>query len=171
MPRVALDLNKAEDRRHVKGEWRVAAGLVPDAPNEGLSSQLLSSPARLAEHDDSKWEVCRNIRESRSTGFTFAWYRITVEVPAMIGGTGLAGSRLWFETNIDNYGEIWIDGKIDRSTGVIVGLNAQHRVEVSASAVVGARHVIACLVGNGPLAEPRGGIFLRYATLAFESPG
>jgi len=121
MPRVALDLNKADDRRHVKGEWRVAAGLV--------------------------------------------------EVPATIGGTALAGSRVWFETNIDNYGEIWIDGKIDRSTGVIVGLNAQHRVEVSGSAVVGARHVIACLVGNGPLAEPRGGIFMRYASLAFESPG
>jgi hypothetical protein len=171
MPRVALDLNKAGERQYVKGEWRVAAGLVPGAPNEGLTAQLLASPARLAEHDDSKWEICRNIRESRSVGFTFAWYRITVEVPETIGGTALAGSRLWFETNIDNYGEIWIDGKIDRSTGVIVGLNAQHRVEVSGSAVVGARHVIACLVGNGPLAEPRGGIFLRYATLAFESPG
>src|SRR5262249_22815905 len=24
--------------------------------------------------------------------------------------------------------------------------------------------------GTGPLAEPRGGIFMRYATLAFESP-
>ena len=61
---------------------------------------------------------------------------------------------MWFETNIDNYGEMWIDGQIDRSTGVIVGLNAQHRVEVSGSAVAGARHVIACLVLNGPLAEP-----------------
>ena len=27
----------------------------------------------------------------------------------------------------------------------------------------------AFLVLNGPLAEPRGGIFMRYATLAFES--
>ena len=171
MPRVALDLNKAEDRRHVKGEWRVAGGLVPGAPNEGLAAQLLASPPRLADFDDSKWEACRNIRESRSVGFTFAWYRIAVEVPAAIGGAAVAGSRMWFETNIDNYGEIWIDGKIDRSTGVIVGINAQHRVEVSGSAVPGARHVIACLVVNGPLAEPRGGIFMRFATLAFESPG
>jgi hypothetical protein len=29
--------------------------------------------------------------------------------------------------------------------------------------------VIACLAANGPLGEPRGGVFLRYATLAFES--
>jgi hypothetical protein len=42
-------------------------------------------------------------------------------------------------------------------------------VEVSPKVVPGARHVIACLVANGPLAEPRGGIFMRYATLAFES--
>lgn len=171
MPRAALDLNKAEDRRQVKGEWRVAPGLVPGEPNQGLTAELRASPARLAEYDDSGWEVCRNIRESRSAGFTFAWYRIAVEVPESVGGVALAGSRVWFETNIDNYGEIWINGQIDRSTGVIVGLNAQHRVEVSGSAVPGARHVIACLVLNGPLAEPRGGIFMRYATLAFESPG
>ena len=171
MPRVALDLNKATDRREVKGEWRVAPGLVPGAPNEGLTAQLLASPARLGDHDDAGWEVCGNIRESRSVGFTFAWYRIAIEVPATIGGVELAGSRVWFETNIDNYGEIWIDGKIDRSTGVIVGINAPQRVEVSGSAVAGARHVIACLVVNGPLAEPRGGIFMRYATLAFESAG
>jgi hypothetical protein len=171
MPRVALDLNTATDRERVKGEWRVGPGLVPGEPNEGLRAQILNSPARLADYDDSGWEVCTNIRASRSVGFTFAWYRIAVELPESVDGVSLAGSRVWFETNVDNYGEIWIDGQLDRATGVIVGINAQHRVEVSAKAVPGERHVIACLVANGPLAEPRGGIFMRYATLAFESPG
>jgi hypothetical protein len=170
MPRIALDLNNAEDRQKVKGQWRVAPGLVPGEPNEGLTAQLKASPARLAEYDDSRWEVCPNIRESRSVGFTFAWYRITVELPQSVNGVEVAGSRVWFETNIDNYGEIWINGQIDRSTGVIVGINASQRVEVSASAEPGTRYVIACLVLNGPLAEARGGIFMRYATLAFESP-
>jgi hypothetical protein len=81
----------------------------------------------------------------------------------------LTDSRVFFETNVDNYGEVWVDGKIDRQSGVIAGINAQQRVEVSAKAVASAKHVIACLVANGPLAEPRGGIFMRYATLAFES--
>jgi len=171
MPRIALDLNKAEDRRELRGEWRVAPGLVPGEPNEGLTARLRASPARLADHDDSAWKTCSNVRESLSEGFTFAWYRMAVVLPERVGGVALAGSRVWFETNIDNYGEIWIDGKIDRSTGVIVGINASQRVEVSGSAVAGARHVIACLVANGPLAEPRGGIFMRYATLAFESAG
>ena len=171
MPRVALDLNKAEDRQKVKGEWRVGPGLVPGEPNEGLTAQLLASPARLADYDDAAWKLCPDIRESLSIGFTFAWYRITVELPQSLDGVDVAGSRVWFETNIDNYGELWIDGGIDRSTGVIVGINASQRVEVSPGAVPGARHVIACLVANGPLAEPRGGIFMRFATLAFESSG
>jgi hypothetical protein len=169
MPRVALDLNTTEDRQKVKGQWRVAPGLVPGEPNEGLTAQLLATPARLADFDDSRWEICSNVRESRSVGFTFAWYRITVEIPPSVDGVQVAGTRVWFETNIDNYGEIWVNGQIDRGTGVIVGINASQRVEVSPSAVPGSKFVIAVLVLNGPLAEPRGGIFTRYATLAFES--
>lgn len=171
MPRVALNLNDAADRRKVQGEWRVGEGLVPGEPNEGLTAQLLASPARQADYDDSAWEVCNNIRQSLSKGFTFAWYRIAVELPELVNGVSVAGCRVFFETSADNYGEVWIDGQIDRSAGTIVGLNAPHRVEVSNSAVPGTRHVIACLVANGPLAEPRGGVFLRYATLAFESAG
>ena len=170
MPRIALDLNTDEDRQKVKGQWRVAPGLVPGEPNEGLTAQLLASPARLADYDDTRWEVCSNVRASRSVGFTFAWYRITIDIPSSVNGVEVAGSRVWFETNIDNYGEIWVNGQIDRSAGVIVGINASQRVEVSANAVPGSRYVIAVLVLNGPLAEPRGGIFMRYATLAFESP-
>ncbi len=170
MPRIALDLNNAADRQHVSGEWRVAMGLVPGEPNEGLTAQLLASPARLPDYDDSGWDVCTNIRESLSVGFTFAWYRLTVTFPEHIDGVSLAGSRAWFETNIDNYGEIWVNGQIDRSTGVIVGINASQRIELSSNATPGEQYVIACLVANGPLAEPQGGIFMRYATLAFESP-
>ena len=49
MPRIALDLNKGDDRSKVKGQWRVATGLVPGEPNEGLTAQILGSAARLAD--------------------------------------------------------------------------------------------------------------------------
>ena len=169
MPRVALDLNDAADRALVGAEWRMAPGLVPGEPNEGLTARLLATDARLAGYDDSGWEVWPNVRQSLSVGFTFAWYRISVELPAQVKGMDVAGSRLWFETNADNYGEVWVNGEIDRTAGAIVGLNSPQRVELNPSAEPGARYVIACLVGNGPLAEPRGGIFLRYAYLAFEA--
>jgi hypothetical protein len=143
--------------------------LVPGEENEGLTARLLSTPARLADYDDSAWDVCENVRQSLSEGFTFAWYRTTVVIPAEIDGNDVTGARVFFETNFDNYGEIWVDGEIDRTTGSIAGLNAQHRVEISGSAQPGDSFVIACLALNGPLANPRGGVFMRYATLAFES--
>ncbi|MBC8280041.1 MAG: hypothetical protein H8E48_04570 [Chloroflexi bacterium] len=169
MPRVTFDLNDTADRQKVKGEWRVGEGFVPGEPNEGLTARLLASPPRTADFDDSDWPVCTNIRESLSEGFTFAWYRITVEVPQEADGLSLEGGRLWFETNVDNYGEVWVNGEIDRSTGVIVGINAPQRIELSPNAVPGGKYVIACLVANGPLAEPRGGIFMRFATLVVET--
>ncbi len=170
MPRIALDLNNPADLKKVKAQWRVAQGLVPGQPNEGLTAQIVNAPARLADYDDSSWEICTNIRKSRSKGFTFAWYRIRVEPPAEIDGIPLAGSRLYFETNIDNYGEIWVDGKIDRE-GMVNGNNVQKRIEISRDVIPGETRVIACLAANGPLAEPRGGVFMRYATLAFETSG
>jgi hypothetical protein len=169
MPRIALDLNKDADRQKVKAQWRLGPGLVPGEPNEGLVAQILNTPARLADYDDSKWQVCNNIRQGVSSGFTFGWYRIAVTLPAEIDGVSVTDSRVYFETNFDNYGEVWIDGKIDRASGVIIGINAQYRVEVTNKSVPGDKHVIACLAVNGPLAEPRGGIYMRYATLAFES--
>jgi hypothetical protein len=166
--RVSLDLNKAADLQQVKAQWRVGPGLVPGQPNEGLTAELPSTPARLLDYDDSSWEVTTDIRQRRSRGFTFAWYRLVAELPERVEGVPVAGTRVWFETNLDNYGEVWVDGQLDRRFGAIAGLNAQQRVEVSASAVPGARHVIACLVVNGPLAQPGGNIFIRYATLVFE---
>jgi len=171
MPRIALDLNDAQDCRKIHGQWRFAPGLVPGQPNEGLVSRLPESPARLAEYDDSGWEICTNVRESRSTGFTFGWFRMTVEIPEQIDGVVVAGSHVLFETNIDDYGEVWIDGQLDRAAGVITGINVPQRVEVSAKAAPGERHVIACLTVNGPLAKPVGGVWMRYATLAFETRG
>jgi hypothetical protein len=171
MPRVALDLNKEAGRQVVKGTWRRALGLVPGEPNQGLVAELEASPARLADYDDSGWEVTDNVRDLVSKGFTFGWWRITVELPEEIDGQPIAGSNVVFETNIDNYGEVWVDGDIDLVNGTVVGFNAQQRVVVSPSAVPGTKHVIACLAANGPMALPRGVIFMRYATLAFETRG
>jgi hypothetical protein len=171
MARVALDLNKEEDRRKVKGTWRSALGLVPGEANQGLTAELEASPARLPDYDDSSWQVCENVREPLSKGFTFGWWRIAIELPEEIDGMPVKGATVLFETNADNYGEIWVDGDIDLVKGVIAGFNSQQRVTVSQSANPGAKHVIACMAANGPFAQGRGGIYLRFATLAFEARG
>ena len=170
MPRFAVDLNTPEGRAAVGGQpWRVAPGLVPGEPNEGLSARLLAAAPRLADFDDSGWDECDNVRQSLSEGFTFAWYRIAVTLPGSIDGVDVSGYRVWFETNFDNYGEVWVNGEIDRAAGSIVGLNTPHRVEIAEVGEPGSQYVIACLCLNGPLAAPRGGVFMRFATLAFEA--
>jgi hypothetical protein len=173
MPRAALNLQDPADLHAVQGQWRFAPGFVPGEPNEGFMSQLAGSPARLVDYDDSSWAVCHDLTQWHSRGFTFAWYRITVTLPETIQGRDIRGARCLFETCIDDYGEIWINGVCDRDRGAIQGFNVPQRVLITTDPQPGQRYTIALLAANGPLAEPGGAVFVRYAVLAFEwrSPG
>lgn len=169
MIRVVLDLENPEDLECAKAQWKFASGFVPGESNEGLTARLPGSPARLAEYDDSGWEVCNNIGEGRSSGFTFGWYRVTVTLPQQVHGRDISGWPTYFETCIDDYGEIWVDGKCDMARGAVTGFNIPQRVRLTTDPQPGEKYVIACLAVNGPLAAPGGGIFLRYAQVAFEN--
>ena len=168
MIRVDLNLEDQHDLAAAKAGWRFAPGLVPGELNEGLSAGLAESPARLPGYDDSSWDTCDDIQATVSSGFTFGWYRIAVTVPERVHGVEVGGARLYFETCIDDYGEVWVDGQCDRERGTVAGFNIPQRVPISSDVQPGARYVIACLAVNGPLAQPGGGIFMRYARLAFE---
>lgn len=173
MPRGTLNLQDPADLNAVHGQWRVAPGLVPGEPNEGLVSRLVGSPARLPEYDDSAWEVCKDLTEWRSRGVTFAWYRITVTLPETVQGRDIRGARLLFETCIDDYGEIWVNGECDRERGAVQGFNVPQRVLLTTNPQPADTYTIALLAVNGPLGAPGGAIFVRYALLAFEwrAPG
>ena len=169
MARVALDLGDKKDLQLLGTTgWRVAPGLVPGEPNQGLVAELMGSPARLPDYDDSGWDKDVDIQARYSKGFTFAWYRLAFTMPEEIKGQQVAGNRVYFETNVDNYGEVYLDGKIDRTIGVVTGNNVNKRVILEEPAVPGQKHLIAVLVANAPLGEPVGAIFMRFATLAFE---
>ena len=173
MPRVSLDLELADDRLVANSDgWRIAPGLVPGEPNQGLIAEMGDSPARLPDYDDSAWEKDSDIQKRRSIGFTFAWYRIRITIPSEVKGENVAGGRVWFETNVDNYGEVYVDGEIDRDRWVVTGNNTPKRILIEDPAIPGTEHIIAVLVANAPLGAPVGTIFMRYATLAFEpAPG
>lgn len=168
MPRATVNLSDPAELRSVGGRWRFAPGLVPGEANEGLVSQLAGSPARLPDYDDSGWEVRDDLTLWHSRGLTFAWYRTKVTLPETVGGVEVRGSRCLFETCIDDYGEIWIDGECDRERGAVQGFNVPQRVVIAAEIQPGDQHTIALLAINGPMAAPGGAVFVRYATLAFE---
>ncbi|MBT3942967.1 MAG: hypothetical protein HOC77_00975 [Chloroflexi bacterium] len=188
MTTVSLDLESPADLVLLNNAvWRYGPGWAPGLPNEGLVSQAVETPARLQAYDDSGWEELTDvapggdnptsgsvddpgIRKARSVGFTFGWYRIRVTLPERIGDFEVSGSTLWFETNIDDYGEVWIDGEWDSKAGAVQGFNVTNRVCVTDDARPGTEHVIACLAVNGPFGIPGGNIFLRWARLDFERP-
>jgi hypothetical protein len=93
--RVALNLENPEDLQSAKAEWKFAPGLVPGEDNEGLVARLSGSPARLADYDDSGWEVCENVQVGRSSGLTFGWFRITVTLPEQVQGRDIKGCRIF----------------------------------------------------------------------------
>ena len=80
----------------------------------------------------------------------------------------VGGRRCLFESCIDDYGEIWINGECDRERATVQGFNVPQRVVVSTEPKPGDEVTIAILAMNGPLAAPGGAVFVRYANLAFE---
>ena len=171
---IELDLENAEHLELTDAQWRFGEGLVPGEPNGGLVDRLAEVSARLADYDDSGWPVCENIQEIILSGLCFGWYRITVTIPEEVDGT--------FRSQVQRSGFIrvltttvksglmvrliWLLGSLD-GVPPRVSIRPQ-RVVVTESAEPGAKHVIACLAINGPLARPGGGIFLRFAKLEFE---
>lgn len=68
-------------------------------------------------------------------------------------------------TTVDDYGEVWLDGKLDRKPGmtggqVVAGFNTPNRVELK-DAKPGRTYAIAIFGINGPIsATPGNWIFL-----------
>ena len=58
-------------------------GLVPGQPNQGLVAELMETPARNANYDDSGWDQDVDVQERLSKGLTFAWYRLHVTTPIL----------------------------------------------------------------------------------------
>ena len=99
---------------------------------------LLRNPRPL-DYDDSSWAIRDDLTQWHSRGFTFAWYRITVTLPETVHGTAIRGARCLFETCIDDYGEIWINGVCDRERGAIQGFNVPQRVLITTDPTTGAK--------------------------------
>ena len=169
MPRVTINIGEESGRALTGAIWRCAVGYIPGAENGGLVFEGGEpSPARLPDYDDSGWEVITDLPQRQSGGFTFAWYRTKFTVPETVEGHPTGGMRVQFETCVDDYGEIWIDGECNRDRGAVQGFNTPQRVLVSQSVQPGDQHTIAILAVNGPLGAPFGTVFVRYANLGFE---
>lgn len=174
-----IDLSTKDGVAAVKGQWRYhdakvveVEGKGPDGkPNRTYDIEPRGEKAARPDYDDSRWEALepRGILKSRSSGLVcFCWYRIKITIPPEA-----AGKAVFFRTTIDDYGEVWVDGKLPHKVGdtggpIVAGFNAPNRVELK-DARPGKVYQIAVFGINGPIsAAPSNWIFLRDTYLDIE---
>jgi gluconolactonase len=129
-----------------------------------------------ADFDDSGWEVidANTLNKRRSTGrICFNWYRIRITVPERVGSFDPTGSTAVFETALDDYAEIWVDGELPRALGqrggsVVNGWNAPNRLVIARNVRPGQQIQLAIFGINGPISNPPTNfIWMRHAKLEF----
>ncbi len=129
--------------------------------------------------DDSGWEVLdpAALDGRRGTGrLSFNWYRTAITIPERIGRFGTTGSTAVFEIVVDDYAEVWVDGRLPQvlgqtGGGLVRGYNAPNCVVIGRDLKPGQRIQLAVSGVNGPLSDPPGNfIWVRSATLDFYGP-
>ena len=186
-PDAIVDLMTAEGIQLVQGQWRYSDAKVIEVDHHSPGVDLgpsgppnrtldLVPHAGVSDFDDATWEVIEptSLEKRRATGrFCFNWYRINVTIPDRIGSFDPTGSAVVFEVVIDDYAEIWVNGKLPLVLGqtggqLIKGFNAPNRVIVARNVKPGERIQLAILGANGPLSNPPGNfIWVRSASLDF----
>ncbi|MGH8751539.1 MAG: SMP-30/gluconolactonase/LRE family protein, partial [Burkholderiales bacterium] len=186
-PEAVLDLASTDGINMVKGEWRYSDTRIieVDFKHAGADSQPTGAATRTYDFtphaggryfDDRGWEVIEpnTLEQRRGNGrLSFNWYRIKITVPARVGNFDTTGSTLVFETSVDDYAEIWVDGEIPRAAAqsggsVVKGWNAANRLVIGRNVKPGQQIQLAIFGANGPLSNPPTNyIYLRYAKLEF----
>jgi gluconolactonase len=180
-PDATLDLATQEGVAQVQGQWRYSDTRIVEVEHkrpDGSPCKTYSYEPKAggADFDDSSWEVLdpTTLGKPRSTGLLcFNWYRIRVTIPGKVGDLDTTGATLVFDTIVDDYGEVWVDGRLPRRLGqaggsVVAGFNASNRLVVGRDIKPGQKITIAVFGINSPLsATPNNYIFLRHAKLDF----
>ena len=192
-PEASIDLASTAGVALVKGGWRYSDTRIVevDFRGPGQDKQPTGVPVKTfdytphaggVEFDDSKWEAISptTLDQRRGNGrLGFNWYRLKLRIPERIGDFDPAGSTAVFETSLDDYAEIWVDGELSRAPGqsggsVIAGWNATNQLVVGRNVKPGQQIQLAIFGINGPLSNPPTNfIWMRYARLTFykSAPG
>jgi len=190
-PDAIVNLATDEGVALVRGQWRYSDARIVEVEHRGPGPDLRASgpPNRtydIVPHagdrsfDDSGWSIVSPsaLETRRSNGrLSFGWYRTSITIPSKVGAFDTTGSTVVFEIVVDDYAEVWVDGRLPVALGqtgsqFIKGFNAPNRVVIAREAVPGQRIQIAVFGANGPLSNPPGNfVWVRSATLDFYSKG
>jgi gluconolactonase len=187
LPQAVVDLRTSEGAALVGAQWRYSDVSIVETEHRDPGPDLRASgaPNRTnditphaggADFDDSSWKVIQpgELETRRSRGrLAFNWYRARITLPARVGDFEVAGSTVVLELVLDDYAEIWVDGRLPVVLGqtgghLIKGFNAPNRVILTRDARPGQQIQLAIFGTNGPISDPPGNfIWVRSATLDF----
>ncbi|HUR94967.1 MAG TPA: SMP-30/gluconolactonase/LRE family protein [Gemmatimonadales bacterium] len=190
-PFATVDLRTTEGAALVQARWRysdvevietvhhaVGPGLRASGPANRTND--ISPHAEALDFDDSAWETIEPaaLEVRRSNGrLAFNWYRTRLTLPRTLGGVDLTGATVVFELVVDDYAEIWVDGRLPLVLGqtggqLIKGFNSPNRVVLTRDARPGQQFQLAVFGVNGPVSRPpENFIWIRSATLDIHHPG
>lgn len=189
-PGPHIDLTTREGIALVSGAWRYSDTRIVEttfrAPDP--QGQPYGNPVRTYDYephagardfDDGGWTVIEPTTLSARRGngrLSFNWYRLRVKVPELVGDFETRGASIYFETRLDDYAEVWVNGELARPYGgsggsVVAGWNAENRVLITRNAQAGQEIQLAIFGMNGPISDtPTNYIYVREARLEF-APG
>jgi gluconolactonase len=186
-PDASIDLTTSAGTAAVRGTWRYADVRIVDATfrkagADGQPSGAATQTYEIEPHagglelDDSRWEAvaAEDLDTRRGNGrLSFGWYRIRITVPAKAGTLDTTGTTIVFETSVDDYAEVWVDGELPRLLGqsggsVTAGWNAPNRLVIARNAKPGQTIQLAVFGMNGPISNPvTNYVWMRSARLDF----
>lgn len=190
-PDAIVDLATPEGVALVRGEWRYSDARLVEVEHRKAGSDLRASgepttaldivpKAGAADFDDRGWERVApdQIRARRTNGrVAFGWYRTSITIPERVGGLDTRGAAAILEIVVDDYAEVWVDGKLPITLGqtggaLVKGFNAPNRVVLTRDARPGQIIQVAVFGINGPLSNPPSNfVWIRSATLDFYAKG
>lgn len=191
LPDAVVDLRTTGGIARVKGRWLYRDTHIHEIDHKEVGPDLKASgpanrtfdftpDARAQDFDDAEWEVISadSLEKRRGNGrLSFNWYRLNVTIPDKVANFDTRGSTVVFEIVVDDYAEVWVDGKLpfvlgQDSGGVTAGWNVANRVVLTRNAQPGQKIQIAVLGINGPIStHPDTYIWVRSATLDFYQAG
>ncbi len=195
-PQSIADLKTTEGAALVNAKWYVQPAHIEDAdfksPGAGAMDPLKLYPTGMkikthtlhpqinAADFDKNFVAIKptdlEMREGMGL-ISAAWYKVDVTIPEAIGKLATPGATAVFEITVDDYSEIWVNGKQihgfgQSGNGVISGYNTRNRVILSNNVKPGDKFTIAILGINGPLGMiPDNYIWIRNAVIDFYKDG
>lgn len=192
-PQAIADLKTMEGAALVNAKWFVQPAHIRDAdfktPGPGTNGDALPlypTGAVIKTHtihpqigaadfdNDFKPVQPTDLELRRGTGLvSYVWYKVELSIPAMVGKLKTDGTVAVFEITIDDYSEIWVNGKQmqgfgQSGNGLIAGYNTRNRVILTNNAKAGDKFSIAILGINGPMGKiPDNYIWVRNAVVDF----